>query len=72
LISRTYATIGEYAKALQYAETAVKDDKTDRPLSRQLRRHVLPQFQIPEAVEQLKLAVKAGRPRMVSRSRAWP
>ena len=29
LISRTYATTGEYEKALQYAETAVKDGPTD-------------------------------------------
>ena len=28
-ISRTYATMGDYAKALQYAETAVKNRPTD-------------------------------------------
>lgn len=32
LISRTYATIGDYAKALQYAETAKKDRPTESSL----------------------------------------
>ena len=33
LTSRTYATVGEFAKARQYAETAVKDEPTSAAIT---------------------------------------
>jgi tetratricopeptide (TPR) repeat protein len=61
LISRTYATVGEYAKALQYAETAVNDDKTAARLRGNYGVMFYRNFRYTEAVEQLSLAVKGGR-----------
>ena len=60
LISRTYATVGEYAKASQYAETAMRDNPTDPALRGNLGVMYYRNFQWPEAVEQLKLAVSGG------------
>jgi len=60
LISRTYATVGEYAKASQYAETAVRDDPTNPNLRGNLGVMYYRNFQWPEAVEELKLAVSGG------------
>ena len=61
LISRTYATMGDYAKALQYAENASKD----RPLDAGLRANwgvmFYRNFRYEEAVEQLSLALKGGQ-----------
>jgi len=59
-ISRTYATIGEYAKALQYAETAVQD----RPDSASLRGNLgvlyYRNFRWPEAIQQLGYTIYGG------------
>ena len=59
-ISRTYATIGEYAKALQYAEASV----TDRPDSASLRGNLgvlyYLNFKWPEAAQQLGYTVYGG------------
>jgi len=59
-ISRTYATIGEYAKSLQYAETAVQD----RPDSASLRGNLgvlyYRNFQWPEAIQQLGYTIYGG------------
>jgi tetratricopeptide (TPR) repeat protein len=61
LISRTYATMGDYAKALQYAETAVKD----RPMEAGLRGNwgimFFRNFLYEDAAEQLALAVNGGQ-----------
>ena len=61
LISRTYATIGDYAKALQYAETAVKDRPTDASLHGNYGVMFYRNFQYQQAVEQLSLAVNGGQ-----------
>jgi tetratricopeptide (TPR) repeat protein len=59
-ISRTYATIGEYAKALQYAESSVQD----RPDSASLRGNLgvlyYLNFQWPEAIQQLGYTIYGG------------
>ena len=59
-ISRTYATVGEYAKATQYAETAVNDNPADANLRGNLGVMYYRNFQWPEAVEQLKIVVAGG------------
>jgi tetratricopeptide (TPR) repeat protein len=59
-ISRTYATIGDYAKAIQYAETAVKDRTTDPSLRGNWGVMLFRNFQYDQAVEQLRLAVTGG------------
>lgn len=61
LISRTYATIGEYEKALQYAETAVKDKPFDARLRGNYGVMFYRNYSYPKAVEQLTLAVNGGR-----------
>ncbi len=60
LISRTYATIGDYAKAIQYAETAVNDQTTDPSLRGNYGVMLFRNFQYQQAVEQLSLAVNGG------------
>jgi tetratricopeptide (TPR) repeat protein len=59
-ISRTYATIGDYAKAIQYAETAVKDKPTDASLHGNYGVMLYHNFLYQQALEQLRLAVKGG------------
>jgi len=59
-ISRTYATIGDYAKAIQYAETAVNDRTTDPALRGNWGVMLFRNFQYEQAVEQLSLAVNGG------------
>ena len=59
-ISRTYATIGEYAKAAQYAETAVNDNPADANLRGNWGVMLYRNFQWPDAVEQLKIVVAGG------------
>ena len=61
LIARTYATIGEYEKALQYAETAVKDDATNPRYRGNYGVMFYRNFKYTEAVEQLSLAVNGGK-----------
>jgi tetratricopeptide (TPR) repeat protein len=60
LIARTYATIGEYEKALQYAETAVNDDLTNPRYRGNYGVMFYRNFKYAEAVEQLSLAVNGG------------
>ena len=60
LIARTYATIGEYEKALQYAETAVNDDLTNPRYRGNYGVMFYRTFKYAEAVEQLSLAVNGG------------
>jgi tetratricopeptide (TPR) repeat protein len=61
LISRTYATIGDYAKAIQYAEQAVKDRSTDAGLRGNYGVMLFRNFLYERALEQLTLAVKGGK-----------
>jgi tetratricopeptide (TPR) repeat protein len=60
-ISRTYATIGDYAKAIQYAEQAVKDRVTDPNLRGNYGVMLFRNFLYQPALEQLELAVKGGK-----------
>jgi tetratricopeptide (TPR) repeat protein len=60
-ISRTYATEGEYEKALQYAETAVKDAPTNALYRGNYGLMYYKNFLYTKAVEQLKLAVNGGK-----------
>lgn len=60
-ISRTYATMGDYAKALQYAETAVKDRPTDPSLRGNWGVMFYHNFFYADAVEQLGLATSGGQ-----------
>lgn len=60
-ISRTYATIGDYAKAIQYAEQAVKDRATDPNLRGNYGVMLFRNFLYERALPQLELAVKGGK-----------
>jgi tetratricopeptide (TPR) repeat protein len=60
-ISRTYATMGDYAKALQYAETAVKDRPTDASLHGNYGVMFYRNFMYPEAAQELSIAVNGGQ-----------
>jgi tetratricopeptide (TPR) repeat protein len=60
-ISRTYATEGEYAKALQYAKAAVEDKPTDAGLHANYGVMFFRNFQYQEAVNELGLAVNGGK-----------
>ena len=61
LISRTYATIGEYAKAMQYAETAVGQQPCRCQLARQSWRDVYIAMHIwNEAIIELGYVVNGG------------
>lgn len=61
LISRTYATIGEYEKALQYAETAVENKPTDPRYRGNYGVMYYRNFFYTDAVQQLKLSVSGGQ-----------
>ena len=60
-ISRTYATMGDYAKALQYAETAVKDRPTDASLHGNWGVMFYRNFFYEEAARELAIAVNGGQ-----------
>jgi tetratricopeptide (TPR) repeat protein len=60
LISRTYATFGEYAKALQYAESAVIDSPGDATMRGNLGVMYYRNFDWDNAVKQLGLAIFGG------------
>jgi len=60
LISRTYATTGEYAKALQYAETAVQDRPDDASLRGNLGVIYYRNLLWPEAIQQLGYTIYGG------------
>jgi tetratricopeptide (TPR) repeat protein len=61
LISRTYATIGEYTKALQYAETAMKDRPLDAGLHGNYGVMLSRNFLYSQAVEELSIVVNGGQ-----------
>jgi tetratricopeptide (TPR) repeat protein len=60
-ISRTYATIGEYEKALQYAETAIKDKPTEARYRGNYGVMFYRNFFYTDALKQLGLAVNGGK-----------
>jgi tetratricopeptide (TPR) repeat protein len=60
LSSRTYATVGEYAKARQYAETAVKDEPTSARYHGNLGVMYYRTALFSDAVKELALAVNGG------------
>ncbi|GAB4464349.1 MAG: hypothetical protein Kow0070_26000 [Anaerolineales bacterium] len=59
-ISRTYATIGEFAKSLQYAETAVQDRPDDASLRGNLGVMYYRNNFWPEAIQQLGYTIYGG------------
>jgi tetratricopeptide (TPR) repeat protein len=59
-IARTYVTIGEYAKAIQYAEQAKNDAPTDPYMWGNLGTMYYRNRQYTDAVIPLKLAVRGG------------
>jgi tetratricopeptide (TPR) repeat protein len=59
-ISRTYATYGEYEKALQYADTALQNKPEDATLRANLGVMYYRNFQYEEAVQELGLAIYGG------------
>ena len=61
LISRTHATTGAYAQALQYAETAVENDPANARLRGNYGVMFHRNFFYDESVEQLNLAIHGGR-----------
>ena len=61
LIARTYATIGEYEKALQYAETSVKDSGTNPRYRGNYGVMFYRNFKYAEAIDQLSLALNGGK-----------
>lgn len=60
LSSRTYATVGEFAKARQYAETAVKDEPTNPRYRGNLGVMYYRTALFDDAVKELSLAVNGG------------
>jgi tetratricopeptide (TPR) repeat protein len=61
LMSRTYASIGEFAKAAQYGESAVKDSPTDASLHANYGVMLYHTADWAEAAVQLGLAINGGR-----------
>ena len=59
-IARTYVTIGEYAKAIQFAEQAMKDAPSDPYMWGNLGTMFYRNLQYEDAVLPLKLAVRGG------------
>jgi tetratricopeptide (TPR) repeat protein len=60
LTSRTYSTVGEFTKARQYAETAVKDDPTSARYHGNLGVMDYQNGLFTDAVKELSLAVQGG------------
>jgi len=61
LISRTYAGVGDYAKAVQYAEQAMKDDPISAKLHGNYGVMLYRNLRWSEAVEQLRISILGGR-----------
>lgn len=61
LISRTYAGVGDYAKAVQYAEQAVKDDPANARYHGNYGVMLYRNLRWSEAVDQLRIAIYGGR-----------
>jgi Flp pilus assembly protein TadD len=61
LISRTYAGVGDYAKAVQYAEQSVNDAPTDPKYRGNYGIMLYRNLRWSEAVDQFRLAINGGR-----------
>ncbi len=61
LISRTYAGVGDYAKAVQYAEQAMKDDPASAKLHGNYGVMLYRNLRWSEAVDQLRIVVYGGK-----------
>jgi tetratricopeptide (TPR) repeat protein len=59
-ISRTYATVGEYAKAIQYAQQAVKENPLEPSMYGNLGIMYYHNLQYSDAIDALRLAVRGG------------
>jgi tetratricopeptide (TPR) repeat protein len=59
-ISRTYASIGEYAKAIQFAEQSIKVAPTDPYMYGNLGTMYYKNKQFEDAIKPLKMAVTGG------------
>ena len=60
LISRTYAGVGDYAKAVQYAEQAMRDDPNSARLHGNYGVMLYRNLRWSEAVDQLRLSIYGG------------
>jgi tetratricopeptide (TPR) repeat protein len=60
-ISRTYGRLGDFAKASQFAEQAVKDNPTDPYLRGNWGIWLYKESKWPEAIDQLSLATVGGK-----------
>ena len=60
LISRTYAGVGDYAKAVQYAEQAVKDEPTNARLHGNYGVMLYRNLRWADAVDELRLVINGG------------
>ncbi len=60
-LSRTYFLAGEYAKSIQYGEEAIKNAPDDPYLHGNLGIVLRRNFELPRAIEELRLAVRGGK-----------
>jgi len=60
-ISRTYASVGDYAKAVQYAEQAVNDAPTKALYRGNYGIMLYRNLRWPEAIDQFRLAINGGK-----------
>jgi hypothetical protein len=60
LISRTYSTVGQFSKALQFAQTAMNDEPTNPRYHGNLGVMDYHNALFSDAVKELELAVKGG------------
>ena len=59
-ISRTYATVGDFSQSVQYADQAVKTDPENPKLRGNLGVMYYKNTQLPEAIQELGLAIRGG------------
>ncbi len=59
-ISRTYATVGDFSQSVQYADQAVKTDPANPRLHGNLGVMYYKNNQMPEAIQELGLAIRGG------------
>jgi len=59
-ISRTYATVGDFSQSVQYADQAVKTNPENARLHGNLGVMYYKNTQLPEAIQELGLAIRGG------------
>lgn len=59
-ISRTYATVGDFSQSVQYADQAVKTESENPRLHGNLGVMYYKNNQLPEAIQELGLAIRGG------------